>query len=113
MSIAIDEGIITTTKLKPPKKYNIWALNNDITAFNEVVYILVNALGMSESVASELSLKIDREGRAKLNPKPLSKGLAQAQLNKLNDVKRAFADNYMLGIRKKEIMILKFMIKED
>ena len=113
MSIAIDEDIKIKEKLQTPKKYNIWALDNDHTAFNEVVYILVKSFNMSEGVASELTTKIDREGKAKVNPRPMSKGLAQAQLDKINNIKRYFAEAFLLGTRKKEIMMLKFIIKED
>lgn len=113
MSVIIDEDVSTKDELKEPTKYNIWALDNDITAFNEVVFILVKSFGMSESVASELTVRIDQEGRAKVNPKPMSRGLAQAQLDKINTIKRQFAHTYALGLRKKEIMALKFIIKED
>lgn len=113
MSIEVQERVNTKTQLKSPPRYNIWALDNDITAFNEVVFILVKSFGMSESVAAELAVKIDQEGKAKVNPKPMSRGLAQAQLDKINTIKRQFAHTYALGLRKKEIMTLKFIIKED
>lgn len=111
MSVAIEET--TKTKLKKPPKFNIWALDNDITSFNEVVWILTRAFNMSESVAAELTTKIDREGRAKVNPKPMSKGLAEAQLDKVNNLKRQLAQ--ILGHigRDKAVMALKFIIKED
>ena len=113
MSIVIDEDVTTKEQIKVPKKFNIWALNNDITAFNEVVFILVKALGMSESVAAEITVKVDQEGRAKVNPKPMSKGIAQATLDRIKNVQRQYASLSSLGLRQKEIMALKFVIKED
>lgn len=113
MSTTYDEEVIEKTQLKEPKKYNIWALNNDITAFNEVVFILIKALGMSESVAAEITVKVDQEGRAKVNPKPMSKGIAQATLDRIKNVQRQYAATYAFGLRKKEVMELKFVIKED
>lgn len=111
MSITLDERIETKIVTKVPKKYNLWALNNDLTAYDEVIWILTNALGMNPSVAAELTLKVDSDGRAKLNPSPLSYGLAQAYLNKLNDAKRRLASQHL--IRRSEIMELKFITKED
>ena len=109
MSVAFDEEV--TTKLKPPAKFNIWAINNDLTAFDEVVFILTRAFGMSESVASEITFKVDREGKAKCNPKPMSRGLAEAQLAKVNGVKKQLASMY--PFRSVQIMMLQFVIKED
>ena len=111
MSIAIETKVETKIKLQAPKKYNIWAIDNDQTAFDEVVFILVQAFSMTVSVASELTCKIDIEGKAKVNPKPMSKGLAQAQLDKINTIKRGLSQ--MNIFRKKEVMMLKFTIKED
>lgn len=109
MSTAFDEQVITG--LKPPSKWNLIAINNDITAFDEVVWILTKALGMSESVAAEITVKIDREGQAKCNPKPMSRGLAELQLSKVNECKAQLA--LMYPQRSIQIMMLKFIIKED
>lgn len=109
MSVVFEEE--TITKLKPPSKYNIWAINNDLTSWDEVVWILVQAFGMSESVASEITFKVDREGKAKCNPKPLSKGLAELQLQKVNECKISLAK--MFPQRALQIMMLKFTMKED
>jgi ATP-dependent Clp protease adapter protein ClpS len=111
MSVIIEEKIDVKEDLKAPSKWNLFALNNDLTAFDEVVFILTHALNMSTSVASEITVKIDQEGRAKLNPKPMSQGLAQAQLDKVNATKRQLAT--MRPFRASQIMMLKFMIKED
>ena len=111
MSVVIDESIETKEKLEVPKKYNIWALDNDYTSFDEVGFILINAFNMSVGVASELTRKVDNEGGAKVNPKPMSKEIAQAQLNKVNNIKIAFAKSR--PFRANEIMMLKFIIKED
>lgn len=109
MSTALDER--TITGLKPPLKFNIFALNNDLTAFDEVVYILVKAFNMSESVAAEITVKVDTEGKAKCNPKPMSKGLAELQLAKVNTCKATLA--MMIPTRAMQIMMLKFVVKED
>lgn len=109
MSTVFEEEVITG--LKEPKKYNLWAINNDLTAWDEVVFILTRAFGMSESVASEITFKVDREGKAKCNPKPMSRGLAEAQLMKVEEVKRQLAQMY--PFRSMQIMMLKFVIKED
>lgn len=109
MSTAFDEQVITG--LKPPSKWNLIAINNDITAFDEVVWILTKALGMSESVAAEITVRIDREGQAKCNPKPMSRGLAELQLAKINQCKSQLAQ--MNPFRAIQVMALKFIIKED
>lgn len=109
MSTALDEEV--TTRFKEPPKFNLWAINNDLTSFDEVVFILTRAFGMSESVASEITMKVDREGKAKCNPKPMSRGLAEAQLAKVNGVKAQLATMY--PFRSMQIMMLKFVIKED
>lgn len=111
MSTIIEEKVTEKTKLAAPKKYNIWAIDNDFTSVNEVILILIQSFGMSPSVASELTHKVNKEGKAKVNPKPMPKGLAEAQLNKVNNVKRALAEG--IPSRKREIMMLKFVIKED
>lgn len=111
MSVVIEETTDTKEKLQPPKKFNIWCLDNDRTTFDEVIAILVNAFNMSRGVAAELTRKVNNEGRAKVNPKPMSKGIAQAQLNKVNSIKRTLAER--IPFRSKEIMMLKFIIKED
>jgi ATP-dependent Clp protease adapter protein ClpS len=113
VSTIIEERIDTTTKVKPPKRYNIWAIDNDFTSFDEVVYVLTKSFGMNKAVAAELTTKVDQEGKAKVNPKPMSRALAQAQMQRINDVKRHLADSFMMGLRKKEIMMLKFTLKED
>lgn len=109
MTTAFDEEV--TTKLKNPPKFNLWAINNDFTSFDEVVFILVSAFNMSESVAAEITLKVDREGKAKCNPKPMSRGLAEAQLAKVNETKAQLAK--LIPIRSEQIMMLKFVMKED
>lgn len=109
MSTAFDEE--TTTKFKAPLKYNLWALNNDHTSFDEVVAILVQAFGMNPGVAAEITIKVDREGKAKCNPKPMSKGLADAQLAKVNECKRNLARSR--PFRSAQIMMLTFVVKED
>lgn len=109
--IAVKERVTEKTQLKQPSRYNIWALDNDITSFQEVVWILVRAFNMSDSVAAELTRKVDQEGKAKVNSKPLSKGIAEAQLNKVNNIKRSLAG--YIPMRSKQIMALKFVIKED
>lgn len=111
MSIMIDERVDIKEELKAPSKFNTFAINNDLTAFDEVVYILVHALNMSPSVAAELTMKVDREGRAKLNPRPLSRGLAQIQLDKLNQTKVDLAQ--ISPARRVQIMALKFEMKEE
>lgn len=79
MSTDIQERVTTKEGLKPPLKYNVIALNNDLTSFDEVVFILTRAFNMSESVAAEITMKVDREGQAKCNPKPMSKNLTPPQ----------------------------------
>jgi len=111
MSTDIQERIDTKEGLKAPTKWNILAINNDLTSFDEVVFILVQAFNMSESVAAEITVKVDREGKAKCNPKPMSKGIAEAQLAKVNEVKSRLAQ--MIPSRGSQIMMLKFIIKED
>jgi ATP-dependent Clp protease adapter protein ClpS len=66
---------------------------------------------MSESVAVELTMKVDKEGKAKLNPKPMTYDVANAYLSKLNDTKRQLAG--MIPFRSAQIMMLKFVVKED
>lgn len=111
MSVILEDKTDTKIKLQPPLKYNIWALDNDATAFDEVVAILVRSTGVSPSVAAELTRKVDTEGKAKVNPRPLPRGLADAQLNKINNVKRALAK--AIPFREKPIMMLKFIVKAD
>lgn len=111
MSTIIEERVTTQTKLKAPSKYNIWAIDNNLTSFAEVVFILVQSFGMSEGEAAKLTVKVDIEGKAKVNPKPMSKGLAEAQLDKIQNVKRALSQ--VRSNRASEVMMLKFIIKED
>jgi ATP-dependent Clp protease adapter protein ClpS len=111
MSVEIQERVRTDEGLKAPPRFNLWAINNDYTSWDEVVFILTRALGMSESVANELTNKIDKEGKAKLNPKPMTKDIAEAYLAKVNETKRTLAT--MMPFRANQIMMLKFMVKED
>lgn len=111
MSVEIQERVRVDEGLQAPRKFNLFAINNDYTSFDEVVWILTHALGMSESVAAELTMKVDREGRAKLNPKPMPKDLAEALLTKINDTKRTLAS--MNPFRANQVMMLKFVVKED
>lgn len=111
MSVVIEEKVDVSEDLKPPRKYNLFAINNDFTSFDEVVFILTRALGMSESVAAELTHIVDKEGKAKLNPKPMTRDIAEAYLNKINETKRALASLH--SFRSAQIMMLKFIIKED
>lgn len=111
MSVITEERVDVKEGLKSPPKFNTFAINNDLTSFDEVVYILVHALNMNSSVAAELTMKVDREGRAKLNPRPLSRGLAQIQLDKLNETKVHLAQ--ISPSRRVQIMALKFEIKEE
>jgi ATP-dependent Clp protease adapter protein ClpS len=100
----------TVTKFKNPPKFNVLALNNEITSFDEVVFILVKAFNMSESVAAEITTRIDREGKAKCNPKPMSKGLAELQLNKVNETKVQLSR--IMPFRSAQIMALTFRLEE-
>jgi len=111
MSVEIQERVRVNEGLQPPRKFNLFALNNDLTSFDEVVWILTRALGMSASVAAELTHKIDIEGRAKLNPKPMTKDIAESYLMKVNETKQALAE--MAPFRRVQIMMLKFVVKED
>ena len=109
MSVICEEE--TVTKLKTPPKFNIIAINNDYTSFDEVVFILVKSFNMTESVAAEITTKVDKEGKAKCNPKPLSKGIADVQLAKVNEIKTQLAK--AIPIRSSQIMMLKFILEED
>jgi ATP-dependent Clp protease adapter protein ClpS len=109
MSISIEERVDVT--YDKPKKFNLFAINNDYTSWDEVVFILTRALGMSESVAGELTSQIDKEGKAKLNPKPMTKDIAEAYLAKINETKSLLAK--MNPFRANQVMMLKFMVKED
>jgi len=111
MSVEIQERVKIDEGLQVPRKFNLFAINNDYTSFDEVVWILTHALGMSESVAAELTRQVDREGQAKLNPKPLPRDLAEALLTKINDTKRTLAGMY--PFRSAQVMMLKFVVRED
>lgn len=114
MSVEFDERVEVREKIHPPKKFNIWTMNNDLTSFDEVVMILVKGAGLSESEAAALTIKVDTEGKAKVNKKPVSKNVAMALYKRLNDTKRAVSliREVQYG-RGRAVMELKFVVKED
>lgn len=115
MTVILEEKVTTKTKLQPPKKYNLWILDNEITSFEEVIVILTEGANLSVDEAKSITLKVHHEGKAKLNKKPMPKQIAEALKDNLNNVKRAIAMSPIskLNQRERAIMELKFIVKED
>jgi len=57
-------GKKTRYKTKEPSMYNVIFLNDDVTTMDFVVMVLMRIFRKTESVATELMLKVDREGSA-------------------------------------------------
>lgn len=111
MSFEHDASVIEKVKLVPPKKYNVLAMNNDITSYDEVVYIISKAFSIPEGEAFKIARVVDMEGRAKCNKKPLSKNLADMQLQIINSIKLDLIRK--IPSRAQAIGLLKFTLKED
>jgi len=113
MSVEIKERIEVKEKLQPPKRYNLWVMDNDVTSFNEVVKILMTGAGLSLGEAEALTVKVDLEGKAKVNKTPLSKNVADILYVRLNDAKRVVALVASIQGRGQAVMQLKFVVKEN
>lgn len=113
MSVEFDERVEIKEKLAPPKRYNLWVIDNDITSFDEVVKVLVAGAGLSVREASVLTYRVDSEGKAKVNKTPLSRNIADALNKRLNDTKRIIAIEASARGRGQAVMELKFAVKEN
>jgi ATP-dependent Clp protease adaptor protein ClpS len=60
--MATEVATNTKTDFTLPKMYKVILLNDDITTFEFVIFLLKEVFGKSEEEAINLTLKIDREG---------------------------------------------------
>lgn len=111
MTTIFEEKTTTKVNIKSPSKYNVVAYDNDVTSFDEVVFILVGATKMSLTRARDLTVTIDTVGKAKINEEPLTKAIADLQLKALQNVKEGLASK--IPYRRDAIMQLKFKVIKE
>lgn len=61
---AVKSRELVTTSLKPPKKYKVLVMNDDVTPMEFVVAMLVSVFKHNEGTAIDLTMKIHNEGSA-------------------------------------------------
>lgn len=54
----------SNSKIKEPKQYNVWMLNDDFTTMDFVVDVLVDIFHKDEATANALMMKVHKNGRA-------------------------------------------------
>jgi len=69
-----------------PKLYKVILLNDDYTTFDFVIEILKTVFGKTEEEAINLTLKVDREGKAVVGVYPYE--IAEMKVNKVHTLAR-------------------------
>jgi ATP-dependent Clp protease adaptor protein ClpS len=61
---AVKSRELVTTSLKPPSKYKVLVMNDDVTPMEFVVAMLMTVFKHNEGTAIDLTMKIHNEGSA-------------------------------------------------
>jgi len=91
--------VLNDVKLLTPKLYKVILLNDDYTTFDFVIEILKTVFHKSEEEAINLTLKVDREGRASVGVYPFE--IAQMKVEKTHSLARSAG--YPLRARIEEV----------
>ena len=73
-------------KVKFPKKYKVYLLNDDYTTMDFVVHILMSIFHMPEPKAIDTMLKVHKEGKALCGV--YTKEIAETKVNKVRQLAR-------------------------
>jgi len=93
--------VVTKDEIKfiTPKLYKVILLNDDYTTFDFVIEILKTVFHKSEEEAINLTLKVDREGKASVGVYPYE--IAQMKVDKTHSLARA--NGYPLRAKIEEV----------
>ncbi|MEY3952031.1 MAG: ATP-dependent Clp protease adapter ClpS [Pseudomonadota bacterium] len=72
--------------LAPPPKYTVWLLNDDFTPMEFVVIVLEKFFSMTREKATQVMLKVHREGRGVCGVYP--KEVAETKVEQVNGFSR-------------------------
>ncbi|NBT33931.1 MAG: ATP-dependent Clp protease adapter ClpS [Betaproteobacteria bacterium] len=76
----------TAERLAPPPRFTVWLLNDDFTPMEFVVIVLQKFFSMSREQATQVMLKVHREGRGICGVYP--KELAETKVEQVNGFSR-------------------------
>jgi ATP-dependent Clp protease adaptor protein ClpS len=76
----------TPKVLAPPPKYTVWLLNDDFTPMEFVVIVLEKFFSMTREKATQVMLKVHREGRGVCGVYP--KEVAETKVEQVNGFSR-------------------------
>lgn len=99
---------IEREKIKEPSKYNVIIHDNDITSYEEVIFIISRCFEKSETEAMDIARKVDTDGRGVCGT--YTKEVADAKLEMVDMAKMYLMQNF--PHRVEAITALKFSIEE-
>lgn len=74
----------TKKKLAPPKSFKVIMMNDNVTTFEFVIFILVNVFSKTPEMAEILALAIHKEGHATVGI--YSHDIAQTKVNEVDSL---------------------------
>lgn len=102
-SVAVEEKI----EVQEPGKYNVLVHDNDITSYEEVIYIVSKAFEMTEQAAFAVARKVDSEGKGVCGT--FSKEVAEVKIMATSMLKEILIGNNPSRID--AVMALRFTIE--
>lgn len=103
-----DVAILEKEKIKEPSKYNVIVHNNDITSYDEVIFIVSRCFEKTEDQALQIAHKVNSEGRGVCGT--YTKEMADSKLELVDMAKKYLVQ--CMPWRSQPISALKFTLEE-
>lgn len=103
-----DIATIERKKIKEPSKYNVIIHDNDITSYEEVIFIISRCFEKSEDESMQIARKVDTEGKGICGT--YTKEIAESKLELVDLAKGYLVQNFPHRIQ--AVSALKFTIEE-
>lgn len=107
-SIESDISVAEKQEIKEPSKYHVIVHNNDITSYEEVIYIVSNAFEMTEQDAYNIAKTVDTVGQGVCGT--YSKEIAETKLHLTDIIKDSLIS--IMPFRAREIKALNFTMEK-
>lgn len=111
MSSTVQESDIAVAekeKTKEPSRYHVIVHNNDITSYEEVIYVVSKTFDMTEKEAFDIAKQVDTVGQGICGT--YSKEIAETKLYLTDMIKESLIT--LLPFRAREIKELKFTMEK-
>lgn len=103
-----DIAVAEKQKIEEVPRFHVIALNNDITSYDEVVFIIARVFDKSEEAAFDIAKEVDSKGKAICGT--YDKEVADAKVLTVQLAKDFLADHF--PHRAEQINALKFTVEQ-